>query len=126
MKQLILCFLLISATSMVNARGERFYTGTELKTLCAAYSDQCLQYVAGVFDGFSMVYGWLDTEAPKEGNKIPFLLPEPLYCPPREIRTQTLRDIVLNYLDKHPRKVRIDANQLVYMAVLDAYPCEES
>lgn len=109
--------LLVSFSVLANARGERFYTGVELKLLCASYSKDCLQYIAGVFDGFTMVYAFIDPE------KKDYLLPQRHHCPPKGLTTERLRDIVVKYLNDTPQKKHFDANMQVYKAVLKEYPC---
>jgi Rap1a immunity proteins len=111
--------LLIFACSQVSARGERFYTGVELKLLCESYKEQCLQYIAGVYDGFSMVYAFID---PK---KKAYLMPEIHHCPPKDLTTQQLHTVVVEYLNEAKLKRHSDANMQVYKAVLRAFPCTD-
>lgn len=47
------------------------------------------------------------------------------YCIAEDVSTQTVISNVVNYLNDHPDEPAITANQVVYMALVHHFPCED-
>ncbi len=77
-----------------------FETGDSLKSSCSTDSDKCTGYISAVAD----TLGWTG-------------------CIPANVGPDTLRRIVLQYMNDHPEKARKVAFSVVTYALSEAYPC---
>lgn len=84
-----------------------FETGRSLLGHCTseniAAKSHCLGYIVGVYDA-------MDTTR--------------FFCTPSDITAGRLRDIVLAYLQQNPERWDFDAENLVTIALGQAFPCE--
>jgi hypothetical protein len=69
----------------------------------------CTGYAAGVWHGTSVI---LQGKAPPYG-----------YCVPAEATNGQIRAVLGKWLENHPEKYHLPANECVVMALSEAFPC---
>jgi len=99
MTRLLLALALLLAPH--GAAAETAYkTGNELWQICNADRPQCLSYIIGVVDGWSMRRG----------------------CLPEGVTAEQITDIVVQWLARSPHYRHHPAPTLIMLAILEAFP----
>ena len=114
MKKTLLATALLIASTQVSA--EMFLSGQKLKDLCSALDPTaegviedkfsaglCGGYISGVIDGI-------------RGD---------LCLPPNSTESTPFRLAVRKYLIDRPEQLRYEAKAVVYIALIEAFPCAE-
>jgi hypothetical protein len=73
----------------------------------------CMGYIDAILDVGAR---WKTTETPS-GKAIHF-------CLPTGVPSDQARKIVRKYLEQHPEKLHWEADQLITLALVDAFPCK--
>lgn len=95
-----------------------FWTGNELFRACEPPKHPaCWAYVTGVTDAFSMV----ESLMMKTGR-----LEKVLWCRPKGVTAEQVRDVVVQYLERNPQERHFSAPGLVLAALYQAFPCSQS
>ena len=93
-----------------------FLKGNELKEHCfkngSYHMGICSGFVMGVFDGV-----FLSEKTWTAGKHS--------ICPPKKVTSGQLREIVVKYLDEQTEDLQKDASELVWDALIVAYPCKQ-
>lgn len=100
---LALCGLLASATTPAG-----FETGQVLAGLCREPAPICLAYLEGVVDGAEAM----------EWERVATGL-----CIPEQVDSMQLRQIFLDYSERHSELLKLPAGLLVLDALKQAWPC---
>jgi hypothetical protein len=91
-----------------------FLGGSELRERCesdrADAVNTCLGYLTGVADAEDAAPSWK--------------LQQRLFCIPRGVSAQQLRQIVVQYFDAHPEEEDLNAAIVVDNAFLETFPCD--
>jgi hypothetical protein len=103
MKRLFLVVSLLTFSTFSNAE---FYSGNDLKQMCAApsYTDDaiCMGYVTGVYDT---------------------LLSQGAICSSGGVTVGQLQEIVKKYFSQNPERLHFTAQSLVRSSFRAAFPC---
>ncbi len=91
-----------------------FLDGYELRERCESQRidklNTCLGYLTGVIDSDAAAPSWR--------------LAKSLFCVPRGVSANQLRDTFLSYLRAHPEEEDLNAAILVGNAFISAFPCD--
>ena len=107
----IACLLFMS-----NIANAGFLTGNELKEHCFKtgpyHKGICSGFIMGVFDGVYLSEKTWTTNAHS-------------ICPPKKVTSGRLKDVVVKFLDEEIENLPKDASELVWDALILAFPCEQ-
>ena len=111
MRKLVLGALLLFVTGGARAN---FLDGYELRARCESrridFTNTCLGYLTGIADSDDAAPAWRRAKS--------------LFCVPRGVTAQELRNTLLAYLREHPEEEELNAAILAGNAFITAYPCD--
>jgi len=114
-KLAIVTIIALSAIACGSAGGAEFMTGKALLRICEDKTPH--GYDAGICVGY--VSGGSDQLDGLKGSA----LPELNYCLPSTVSTGELRDVVVNYMKRHPERLDQQASFLIFEALTSAFAC---
>ena len=104
------CLLFIS-----NIANAGFLTGSELKEHCFKtgpyHKGICSGFIMGVFDGVILAEKTWATNSRS-------------ICPPKKVKSGQLKEIVVKFLDEETENLSKEASELVWDALILAFPCQ--
>ena len=106
---LLLC-LALPASRAAAEMGAGFFDGNDLFEWCTTRDALCTGYVAGISDELT------DLEAIGAVTVT--------VCEPKEVKVKQMAEVVTRYLEKHPETRDRQASELVYRALVEAWPCK--
>lgn len=123
MTRFILCCLVaVTGLNFPTPAKAAYITQDKLWDLCTtkqkgdAYDvkqGMCLGYITGAADGW--------TDAGEAATP-----PHPMFCPPPNVSTGDLRDVVLTYMQGHPERGKEAASFIVLSSLNEHFPCAET
>ncbi len=111
---IILSIVLLASSSQVYCQyGDTIISGKQLYKFCSsnikAENSTCAGYIGGVIDTMVAL------------NKSEVL--NPLICLPLDVKLHSVKDVVVEYLEKHPEEHNLNASSVVLGPIINAYPC---
>lgn len=101
-----------SADASIFGNGSAFYSGNSLYEKCrninnAIQYNTCLGYIAGISDAMDLRYSVSGFVA----------------CEPKSATLGQVKDVAIQFLDRHPEWRHFSADILVARALSEAFPC---
>jgi len=119
---LIICAIFCSVTSTAHASKEdgveflAYVTGNTLYDQCKSNEDNpkflmCISYIWGAVDYDNALFnaGLINRT----------------YCIPPDVQSGQLKDVVLQYLSRHPEKRQLSGGALITFALHESFPCSQ-
>ncbi len=103
----------LALVGMLATGGAQALTGSQMVNYCKA--EACGGYFVGAFDAVRLAAAL----AGGKGHKARALA----ICPPADVTDETVVDVALSYLDKHPEIRYLQAANLSLRAWAEAWPC---
>lgn len=132
-RRLILILALIGIYSLSANKAEaQQISGNSLYEACRSDNSVmggfCIGYIIGVIEGRSFgAFQVLERLDPSESTAAANNLVDQLlgHCIPENASNEQLRDVALSYLSKNPETRHETARLLLWLAYVEAFPCEQ-